>query len=196
MLASLVWTLSVSICRRIFFLHFFLSSFLCSLEEAFEEALLYTVGLGPNTLFTLLHFNHFPHSVQTQLRLYRIFISQIVRLHLIQVNQQWKQQTPQVKEKESVFASSCWTTKTHIWRSTGISNPAWHLSQVRCQGCLDHSFRVFPAYITQLLTLCGHRAIRQSIPRIQWSYLTWYFQVDKPLQCPEIIYSFWFQIIF
>ena len=33
-----------------------------------------------------------------------------------------------------VFFQSCWPTRDHIGRSTGISNPAWHLPQVRCQG--------------------------------------------------------------
>ena len=33
-----------------------------------------------------------------------------------------------------LFFQSCWPTRDHIGRSTGISNPAWHLPQVRWQG--------------------------------------------------------------
>ena len=29
-----------------------------------------------------------------------------------------------------LFFQSCWPTRSHIGRSTGISNPAWHLPQV------------------------------------------------------------------
>ena len=31
---------------------------------------------------------------------------------------------------KSTFYQSCWPTRGHIGRSTGISNPAWHLPQV------------------------------------------------------------------
>ena len=34
----------------------------------------------------------------------------------------------------STFFQPCWSTRDHIGRSIGISNPAWHFLQVRCQG--------------------------------------------------------------
>ena len=33
-------------------------------------------------------------------------------------------------DSEILFFQSCWPTRDHIGRSTGISNPAWHLPQV------------------------------------------------------------------
>ena len=36
---------------------------------------------------------------------------------------------------QALFVSSCWITLgSHRGRSIGISNPSWHLPQVRCQG--------------------------------------------------------------
>ena len=34
----------------------------------------------------------------------------------------------------SMILSSCWSTRGHIGWSTVISEPSWHLPQVRCQG--------------------------------------------------------------
>ena len=63
---------------------------------------------------------------------------------------------PVVGHKKEVsylfFFQSCWPTRDHLGRSTGISNPVWHLPQV-VPRVDDHRFRAPQAYTTQLLTL-------------------------------------------
>ena len=59
------------------------------------------------------------------------------------------------------FASSCWPTRDHIGRSTGIPTQLWHLPQVVPRVALYHRFRAPPAYTAQLLALHQHRASNQ-----------------------------------
>ena len=59
----------------------------------------------------------------------------------------------------SIFLPSCWPTRDHIGRITGISNPAWHLLQVVPRLVRpQHRFHARPAYTAKLLTLHQHRA--------------------------------------
>ena len=59
------------------------------------------------------------------------------------------------------FFQSCWPTRDHIGRSTGISNPVMTSSTGVAKGCLDHRFRAPPTYTAQLLTL--HQQSQQSV---------------------------------
>ena len=70
------------------------------------------------------------------------------------------------KPAAAFFFQSCWPTRDHIGRSTGISNPAWHLPQV-VPRVVQTTGSVFalPAYTAQLPTRHQHRANNQWIGR-------------------------------
>ena len=64
--------------------------------------------------------------------------------------------------QEKFFVSSCWSTRDHLGKSTGISNPAGQCPQVKPRVvktiCSVHTL---PAYTAQLLTLHQQRANKQ-----------------------------------
>ena len=85
--------------------------------------------------------------------------------------------------------SSCWPSRYHIGRSTGISNAIMTSSTCGAKGWSDHRFCVPPAYTAQLLTLHQNRAnnqyrtANQILPTVKVSSNTWQHLNSLPSKC-------------